>query len=79
MVGDRDARARPDRLTQTLLLDGELAKAEPKRLRYRLLHVAARLAFHSRRAQLRLQHDWPWATELVAAFQKLEALPAATG
>ena len=65
--------------TQALLLDGELAKAEPKRLRYRLLHVAARLAFHGRRGQLRLQHDWPWATELVAAFQKLTALPAATG
>jgi hypothetical protein len=65
--------------TQALLLDGELQKAEPKRLRYRLLHVAARLAFHSRRAQLRLQHDWPWATELAAAFQKLEALPATTG
>jgi hypothetical protein len=27
--------------TQALLLDGELAKAEPKPLRYRLLHVAA--------------------------------------
>jgi hypothetical protein len=34
--------------TQALLLSGELAKAEPKRLRYRLLHVAARLAFHGR-------------------------------
>jgi hypothetical protein len=65
--------------TQTLLLDGELAKAEPKRLRYRLLHVAARLAFHGRRGRLRLQHDWPWATELAAAFHKLKALPAATG
>jgi hypothetical protein len=65
--------------TQTLLLDGELQKAEPKRLRYRLLHVAARLAFHGRRGRLRLQHDWPWATELAAAFQKLKALPAATG
>ena len=30
--------------TQALCLDGELAKSEPKRLRYRLLHVAARLA-----------------------------------
>ena len=29
--------------TQALCLSGELAKAEPKRLRYRLLHVAARL------------------------------------
>jgi hypothetical protein len=65
--------------TQALLLDGELAKAEPKRLRYQLLHVAARLAFHGRRAKLRLQHDWPWAQQLLAAFQKLKELPAATG
>ena len=33
--------------TQRLLLTGELARCEPKRLRYRLLHVAARLAFHA--------------------------------
>jgi hypothetical protein len=65
--------------TQALLLDGQLAKAEPKRLRYRLLHVAARLAFSARRAKLRLQHDWPWADELAAAFQKLKALPAPAG
>ena len=65
--------------TQALLLDGELAKAEPKKLRHRLLHVAGRLAFHGRRAKLRLQHDWPWAEQLLAAFQKLKALPAATG
>jgi Transposase DDE domain group 1 len=64
--------------TQALLLDDELAKAEPKRLRYRLLHVAGRLAFHGRRGRLRLQHDWPWATALLAAFQKLKALPATT-
>jgi hypothetical protein len=65
--------------TQALLIDGELATAEPKRLRYRLLHIAGRLAFSGRRAKLRLQHDWPWVTELLAAFHKLKALPAATG
>jgi Transposase DDE domain group 1 len=65
--------------TQALLLDGELQKAEPKRLRYRLLHVAARLAFHGRRGRLRLQHDWPWATDLAAAFTRLKALPSAAG
>jgi hypothetical protein len=64
---------------QALLLAGELAKAEPKRLRYRLLHVAARLAFHGRRATLRLQRTWPWAHELAAAFAKLKALPARAG
>jgi hypothetical protein len=65
--------------TQALCLDGDLARAEPKRLRYRLLHVAARLAFSGRRAKLHLQDTWPWAAELKAAFAKLEALAAATG
>jgi len=63
--------------TQRLLLCGELAAAEPKRLRYRLLHVAGRLAFHARTATLRLQASWPWAGDLAAAFQRLQALPAA--
>lgn len=62
--------------TQRLLLTGELAKAEPKRLRYRLLHVAARLAFHARTATLRLPASWPWAGQLAAAFTRLAALPA---
>jgi hypothetical protein len=35
--------------TQQLLLHGLLAKAEPKTLRYRLLHVAARLTRGQRR------------------------------
>jgi hypothetical protein len=65
--------------TQTLLLSGELANCEPKRLRYRLLHVAARLAFHGRRAKLRLQATWPWARDLAAAFHRLKALPAPAG
>jgi hypothetical protein len=63
--------------TQALLVSGELAKAEPKRLRYRLLHVAGRLAFSGRRAKLHLQHSWPWTEQLLAAFQRLKALPAA--
>jgi Transposase DDE domain group 1 len=61
--------------TQLLALDGELVRCEPKALRYRLLHVAGRLAFHARRATLRLQRDWPWAPELAAAFGRLAALP----
>ena len=65
--------------TQALVLDGELAKAEPKRVRYRLLHVAGRLAFSGRRAKLHLQHTWPWAAELLAAFRKLKTLAAAGG
>jgi DDE family transposase len=65
--------------TQALLLTGELAKAEPKRLRYRVLHTAARLAFSGRRAKLHLHSTWRWVTELKAAFERLKALPAATG
>jgi hypothetical protein len=65
--------------TQRLLLTGELATCEPKRLRYRLLHTAGRLAFHARTATLRLQRTWPWAGELAAAFARLKALPAPAG
>ena len=64
---------------QALVLDGELAKAEPKRLRYRLLHVAARLAFSGRRGKLHLPAAWPWTETLKAALEKLKTLPAATG
>jgi hypothetical protein len=62
--------------TQRLLLAGtELARCEPKRLRYRLLHVAGRLTRHARRLVLHLPRDWPWRTELLAAFERLRLLP----
>jgi hypothetical protein len=60
---------------QALLLDGDLAVAEPKALRYRLWHTAARIVRHARRVILRLQRSWPWATELAWAFARLRALP----
>lgn len=60
--------------TQRLLLTSELAKAEPKRLRYRLLHIAGRLAFHARTATLRLPINWRWAADLADAFQRLREL-----
>jgi hypothetical protein len=63
--------------TQRLLLQKtELARCEPKRLRYRLLHVAARLTRHARRLTLHLPRAWPWQRELLLAFQRLRALPA---
>jgi Transposase DDE domain group 1 len=65
--------------TQALCLDAELANAEPKRLRYRLLHIAGRLAFSGRQAKLHLPAAWPWTESLKAAFEKLNTLPAATG
>lgn len=61
--------------TQHLLLDGELAHAEPKKLRYRLLHVAARITRTARQTRLRIAETWPWARELTTAFERLAALP----
>jgi hypothetical protein len=60
---------------QALLLDGALAKAEPKTLRYRLLHTAAKITRGGRRTWLRIAEQWPWARELATAFARLAALP----
>ena len=60
---------------EALLLDGDLAKAEPKKLRYRLLHTAARISRGQRRIRLRIAEHWPWARELAGAFARLAALP----
>jgi hypothetical protein len=62
--------------TQQLLLDGEHASAEPKRLRYRILHVAGQITRHARRTTLHLPGDWPWAGTILRAFKRLDALAA---
>jgi len=63
--------------TRRLLLAGTpLAACEPKRLRYRLLHVAGRIVRHARSVSLRLSHSWPWAGSLASAFARLKALPS---
>ena len=51
-------------------LDGALARAEPRTLRYRLLHVAGRLVRSGRRTWVRLSAGWPWADALAAAYQR---------
>jgi DDE family transposase len=61
--------------TKVLLLDGDHTLAEPKKLRYRLLHVAARLVRTARRTHLRIAQRWPWAKDLVVAFTRLDELP----
>ncbi len=60
---------------QNTLLDGELARCEPKALPYRLLHVAARITSGQRRLHLRLNASWPWAAALAAAFAALARIP----
>lgn len=62
--------------TKLICLTGELAKAEPKRLRQRLLHTAAKLVRHGRRTQLKLDREWPWSQALTAAFARMRANPA---
>jgi hypothetical protein len=63
--------------TQTILLHDQpdLAKAEPKTLRYRLLHTAARLVRGQRRLRLKIDRTWRWAPAPALAFRRLAALP----
>jgi len=58
-----------------LALTGQLATAEPKALRYRLLHVPARLSHSARRRHLRIPPSWPWVDEIVAVFARIAAIP----
>jgi hypothetical protein len=58
---------------QMVCFEGALAKAEPKTMRYRVLHVAAHLVHRSRGLILRLDESWPWVDELANAFVKLRA------
>ena len=54
--------------TQKLTLRGRHAIAEPKVLRYQLLHVAGRIVRHARQTVMHLQADWPYTHVLLAAF-----------
>jgi hypothetical protein len=58
-----------------LALDGDLAKAEPKTLRYRVLHAAARLVHGGRRRRWKFPASWPWAQAITRAWQRISALP----
>lgn len=59
--------------SQMMCFEGALAKAEPKTMRYRVLHVAAVLVRHGRGLILRLDKTWPWTNDLCEAFAKLRA------
>ncbi|MDN5723309.1 MAG: IS1380 family transposase [Corynebacterium sp.] len=52
-----------------------LASCEPKALRYRFLHVAARLTRSGRRRRVKIPETWPWATAIEAVFQTIAAIP----
>jgi hypothetical protein len=61
-----------------LALDGDLARAEPKTLRYRVLHAAARLVRGGRRRCLKIAATWPWADAIITAWQRIQAIPHPT-
>ncbi len=60
---------------QALSFSGELARCEPTAFRHRVLSMAARLIRTGRGWRLRLDKDWPWATQLATALARLRAAP----
>jgi hypothetical protein len=57
-----------------LALDGDLAKAATKTLRFRILSAPARLVTHARRRILKIPPGWAWAGDLATAWDRLAAL-----
>jgi Transposase DDE domain group 1 len=60
--------------TRRTCLTGDLARAEPKTMRYRLLHAAGVIARTGRRTHLRIAANWPWARDLLNAFHRVETI-----
>jgi hypothetical protein len=61
-----------------LALDGDLARAEPRTLRYKILHAAARLVHGGRRRRLKIDANWPWAEAITRAWHRIHGLPQPT-
>ena len=61
-----------------LALPENLKACEPKALRYRFLHIPARLTRGARRRHLRLPQTWPWVTDAVTTFDNVMAIPLRT-
>ncbi len=59
---------------QHLCCTGELATAEPKRLRWSLWHTPARIVRRARRDVIRIIDGWPTTSELLDAHQRITAL-----
>jgi hypothetical protein len=49
-------------------------KAEPKKLRYRLLGAPARHIVHARQRTLLIPPGWQWADDLASGWKRLQAL-----
>ncbi len=57
-----------------LALPAKLTACEPKALRYRLLHVPARLTHGARKRRLRFPATWPWAKDVLSVFTAIRGL-----
>jgi hypothetical protein len=57
-----------------IALDGDLAKAEPKMLRFRLFSAPARLVTHARNRILKIPPGWAWADDVATAWTRIHAL-----
>jgi hypothetical protein len=60
---------------QALCFTDELTRCEPATFRYRLCAIAGGLSKSGRQWRLHLDKDWPWATYLANAFDRLCAAP----
>ena len=59
---------------QHLCCTGELATAEPKRLRWTLWHTPARVVRRARRDIIRIIDGWPTTNDLVGAHRRITAI-----
>jgi len=59
---------------QQLCCTGELATAEPKRMRWSLWHTPARIVRRAGRDIIRIIDGWPTTTDLIDAHQRITAL-----
>jgi hypothetical protein len=59
---------------QLVCLDGPLASAEPKTLRWQLWHAPARIVRRARQHIVRVLDDWPTADALLRAYTRINLL-----
>ena len=59
---------------QLLCLSGELALAEPKRLRWTLSPTPARAIRHAHQHVIRILDGWPTTGDLLDTYQRIAAL-----
>ena len=59
---------------QLICCDGELVNTRPKRLRWQLWHMPARIIRAAGKDIIRILDGWPTTTELLAAHTRINAL-----